>query len=99
MTEMFSMQNLKKDNRHPMIICKCVGETINKSLSKTLDYLAFLPSIIGIVMKAAGMNVIGVDQKGEIVFDLSADNAYVPVLLIGFSLFFSVLFSIWKGAP
>jgi hypothetical protein len=47
-----------------MVICKCIGETINKSLSKTLDYLAFLPCIAGIVMKNAGMNVIGVDQKG-----------------------------------
>ena len=50
-------------------------------------------------MKAAGMNVIGVDQKGEIVFDLSSDNTYAPVLLVGFSLFFSILFSIWKGSP
>lgn len=25
MTELFSLQNLKKDHRHPMIICKCVG--------------------------------------------------------------------------
>jgi hypothetical protein len=49
-------------------------------------------------MKAAGMNVIGVDQKGEIVFDLSTDNSYTAVFLMGYSLFFSLLFSIWKGS-
>jgi|688.fasta_scaffold2712547_1 hypothetical protein len=81
-----------------MVICKCVGETINKSLSKTIDYLAFIPSIVGMVMKCAGMNVIGVDQKGEIVFDLSVDNSYAPLLLVGYSLFFTLLFSIWKGS-
>jgi hypothetical protein len=49
-------------------------------------------------MKSAGMNVIGVDQQGEIVFDPSIDNSYAPLLLIGLSLFFTLLFSIWKGS-
>lgn len=62
------MKNLKKDSRHPMVICKAIGETVNKSMSKTLDFLVFIPSVVGVVMKAAGINVVGVDQQGEIVF-------------------------------
>jgi hypothetical protein len=49
-------------------------------------------------MKSAGMSVIGVDQQGEIVFDLSIDNSYASLLLMGFSLFFTLVFSIWKGS-
>lgn len=97
-SSMFDMKGLKKDSRHPMVICKGIGETVNRSLSKSLDYLAFLPSIIAIVMKAAGMNIIGVDQKGEIVFDMSSDNSFTPLLLIAFSVFFSILLSLWKGS-
>ncbi len=93
------MKGLKHDSRHPMVICKGIGETVNKSLSKSLDYLAFVPSIIAIAMKSAGMNIIGVDQKGEIIFELSSDNSFTPLLLIGFSLFFSILLSVWKGSP
>jgi hypothetical protein len=92
------MKGLKKDSKHPMVICKAIGETVNKSLSKSLDYLAFISSIIAVVMKATGINIIGVDQKGEIVFDLSSDNSFTPLLLIGFSVFFSMLLSLWKGS-
>lgn len=42
---------------------------------------------------------MGVDQKGEIIFDISSDNCFAPVLLVGFSLFFSILLSLWKGSP
>lgn len=93
------MKGLKKDSRHPMVICKVIGETINKSLSKSLDFLIFIPAIVGIVMKAAGMNVIGTDQKGEIIFDLNSDNIYSSLLLFGFGLFFTILFSLWRGGP
>lgn len=68
MSSMFDMKNLKKDSHHPMVICKVIGETINRSLSKTLDFLVFIPTIVAIVMKVAGMNIVGVDQKGEIIF-------------------------------
>lgn len=51
-----------------MVICKAIGETINRSLSKTLDFLVLIPSTVAIGMKVAGMNIIGADQKGEIIF-------------------------------
>lgn len=99
MSGMFNINSVKKDSRHPMVICKVIGETINRSLSKTLDFIAFIPSIIAVVTKAAGMNVFGVDQKGEITYDLSADNSYTSVLLIGYGFFFTLLFSFWGGSP
>ncbi len=68
MSGMFSMNNLPKDHRHPMVVCKGVGETVNRTLSKTVDFLAFVTAGVGVVIKAAGVNVIGVDQKGEIIF-------------------------------
>ena len=92
------MKDLKKDSKHPIVICKCIGETINKSLSKSLDFLVFLPSIVAVVMKIAGTDVIGVDQRGEIVFDFSSDNTYAPLLLTGFAVFFNTLLSLWKGS-
>ena len=68
MSSMFDLKNLKKDSQHPMVVCKVIGETINRSLSKTLDFLVLIPTLIGTVMKVTGMNIIGADQKGEIVF-------------------------------
>jgi hypothetical protein len=82
-----------------MVICKGIGETVNRSLSKTLDFLVFMTTVVGIVTKAAGMNVLGVDQKGEIIFTLSSDNCYSAILLIGYSLFFTTLFSLFPGSP
>ena len=68
MSSMFDLKNLKQDSQHPMVICKVIGETINRSLSKTLDFLVLIPTIVAAVMKVTGMNIIGADQKGEIVF-------------------------------
>jgi len=30
---------------------------------------------------------------------LSSDNTFTPLLLFGYGLFFTLLFSIWKGSP
>jgi hypothetical protein len=50
-------------------------------------------------MKSAGFNIVGTDQNGEIVFSLAKDNGYSALLLLAFALFFTMLLSIYQGAP
>jgi hypothetical protein len=59
----------------------------------------FIVLAIGVVTKAAGMNIVGADQKGEIIFTVSCDNAHTAVLLMGFGLFFNMLLSLYPGSP
>lgn len=40
---------------------------------------------------ATGTNVIGADQNGEIIFDLSCNNLYLPLMAVLFLLCFSFL--------
>ena len=47
-----------------MVITKAIGETVNYSLSKTLDLLMYFVVAMGVGAKAAGLNVVGSDQDG-----------------------------------
>lgn len=40
---------------------------------------------------AAGMNIIGADQSGEIIFNYSIYNVYLPLLAMLFLFFFSLV--------
>lgn len=42
-------------------------------------------------VSAAGSNIIGADQQGEIIFDYSISNVYTSLLVFLFLLFFSLL--------
>lgn len=55
--------------------------------------------LAGIVLTiyAAAENVIGTDQKGEIIFELSLRNCYLPILSYLFSLIFLFLFNVAAG--
>lgn len=50
-------------------------------------------SVAGAVI-AGGLNVVGADQRGEIVFDLSGRNFYLPLLALLFLLAVSFLVSL-----
>ncbi len=58
-----------------------------------LDSVGYLSAGISVAVYAASYNVIGTDQKGEIIFDFAMDNCYLPILSIVFSLFFNLLFN------
>lgn len=51
----------------------------------------YLSVALACATSAAGMNIIGADQKGEIIFDYSIYNIYLPLLAVLFLLFFSLL--------
>lgn len=42
-------------------------------------------------------NISGEDQMGEIVFDISINNAYLPFLVVAYVLFFSTSMSVVSG--
>lgn len=74
-----------------MVICKAAGENVRKIVSNAMDYNMYLAIALTCATSAAGMNIIGADQKGEIIFDFSIYNIYLPLLAILFMLFFSLL--------
>lgn len=51
----------------------------------------YLAVALACATSAAGMNIIGADQKGEIIFDYSIYNIYLPLLAVLFLFFFSLL--------
>ncbi len=53
---------LLSDSDNPMLISKCIGENINKSLSKIIDYVGMILIVIAISIKAQGLYIIGTDQ-------------------------------------
>lgn len=67
---------------------------MNKSVANVLDYAMYLSTCVAVTVAAGGSNIYGVDQEGEITFDRSLSNAYLPFLAIAYALFFSVTVSI-----
>jgi hypothetical protein len=51
----------------------------------------YLAVALACATSAGGMNIIGADQKGEIIFDYSIYNIYLPLLAVLFLFFFSLL--------
>jgi hypothetical protein len=75
-----------------VVICKTVGENVRKVVSNALDYNMYLcVSLVCAVV--AGANVTGADQQGEIIFNNSMSNCYLPLIAFSFLLFFSLLAS------
>ena len=70
---------------------------INKGVSQTLDFILCLSSTISVTLYLAANNVIGVDQNGEIIFELNFFNCHIPILSLLFSLFFLILFNVVGG--
>lgn len=66
-------------------------------MAQILDWCTLLPACISITVYAAAYNVIGTDQEGEIVFKLSFNNIYLPILSFIFSLFFNLFFNVTIG--
>jgi Na+/H+-translocating membrane pyrophosphatase len=83
---------LPRNHANPVIVCKSVGENVRKVVSNALDYNMYLcVSLVCAVVAAT--SVIGADQQGEIIFDHSVSNCYLPLLAFCFLLFFSVVAS------
>lgn len=59
-----------------------------------MDGNAYLTAGITVPIYIAACNVIGVDQKGEIIFKFSLSNCYLPILSFLFALFFDLLFNL-----
>lgn len=88
---------LKRDGSHPIIINKAIGCNLNKSIANALDYSMYLSCAIAVSVSASVNNIFGVDQMGEIVFDISINNAYLPFLVVAYVLFFSTSMSVVSG--
>ena len=83
---------LARDHRNPVVVCKTVGENVRKVVSNALDYNMYLcVSLVCAVV--AGATVTGADQQGEIIFDHSMSNCYLPLMAFCFLLLFSLLAS------
>ena len=63
---------------------------MRKIVSNALDYSMYLAVALACATSAGGMNIIGADQKGEIIFDYSIANIYLPLLALLFLFFFSL---------
>jgi len=59
--------------------------------------LAYVTAGISVTIYTAAYNIVGTDQEGEIVFELTLNNCYLPILSFFFSLFFNLLFNIVLG--
>lgn len=64
---------------------------MRKIVSNALDYSMYLAVALACATSAGGMNIIGADQQGEIIFDYSISNIYLPLLALLFLFFFSLL--------
>lgn len=60
--------SILSDCHNPMLISKCIGENINKSVSKVLDYVGLVLILVVVAGMTQGINIIGTDQEGEIIF-------------------------------
>ena len=67
---------------------------MRKVVSNAIDYnMYFCMGLAGAVI-AGGLNVVGADQHGEIVFDLSGRNFYLPLIAMLFLITISFLVSL-----
>lgn len=53
-----------KDHKSPLVICKAIGENLNKVVTHTLDYNMYLSMCITGALACGGLQIIGADQKG-----------------------------------
>lgn len=53
---------VKIDSKNPMVICRGIGENLNKSMGYTLDFTTIISATITVCIYASGANVIGTDQ-------------------------------------
>jgi hypothetical protein len=67
---------------------------VNKGLAKSLDYIFFFILSIAVSTKIVANNIVGTDQRGEIIFELSGYNIFLPLLAMSFGVFFFMIFSI-----
>lgn len=96
---------LRRNHSNPAVICKAVGENVRKIVSNATDYNMYFCMTVACGVSAAGMNVVGADQKGEIIFSLSSSNIYLPLIAVLFllainlvvNLIFSFLFQPSSG--
>ena len=82
---------IARNHTNPVLICKAAGETVRKIVSNALDYNMYLAVALTCATSAAGMNIIGADQSGQIIFDYSIYNVYLPLLAVLFLFFFSLV--------
>jgi Na+/H+-translocating membrane pyrophosphatase len=80
------LPDLARNHHNPAVICKAVGENIRKIVSNAIDYNMYFCLSMTCGISAAGINVVGADQEGEIIFSLSNCNLYLPLLAVLFTL-------------
>jgi hypothetical protein len=85
---------MPRNDKSPLVICKAIGENLNKIVTHALDYNMYLSICLTGALACGGLNIVGADQNGEIIFDYSICNIYLPLIAISFILFFSMLVSI-----
>jgi Na+/H+-translocating membrane pyrophosphatase len=85
---------LQEDSRHPALIARALGEIVNRSLSAVLDSVGYLSAGVTVPMFISACNIMGVDQKGEITFQYTLKNCYLPILSFLFSLFYNLLLNV-----
>ena len=68
-----------------------MGENVRKIVSNAIDYNMYFCLSIACGVSSAGTNVIGADQDGEIIFNLSNCNMYLPLMAVLFMMTISLL--------
>jgi hypothetical protein len=55
--------------------------------------VTYLAAGVSVAIYSASYNIVGTDQEGEIIFNYSLSNCYLPILSIIFSLFYNLFFN------
>lgn len=59
-----SSDRVQRDDKHPIIICKAIGESVSKSVVDNVNHITYLISVVGLTMYMGSKSVIGADQNG-----------------------------------
>ena len=88
---------MPRNHKHPALLIKALSETFNKTIASLLDTLTFFLAALSLTFYCAATSIIGTDQEGQIVFELSLNNCYLPIISILFSVFFMFFFNVLSG--